>query len=419
MKAKTHRLWTLVLLAALLSFAFSFAKSIAQSTDAATSAKGNTNQLTQSNSEALLRLGDLYSSGNSVTIDLKKAYNYYQQAAEAGSDAAAIKVAEMTAAGSGVAPNFKGGLQMVKSIADRGNVAAMVSLGNILSRGDIGPMDPDQSIKAYEKAGSSGSVTAMLKLGDIYRSGRFAARDDRKAVSYFRRAADTGDPYGIFALGRFYSESRNGGRMAGQNSQALMQKAAERGVEEAALGQATALFYNFGVKRDVSAALKILKKGAEQGNLSAIQELIGILRDGRRDGKLLLVRRDTKKARALVADYSNKLTPEQKSAELFLIDVSSAPVSTLQALYDRLRKFPNFQQQELVRRMRTINEPAYSHFVQIRLQEIGVLRTKPNSMIDSNTSRVVKSYCLRTGTRYFCGHGPLSSETAEIVSYAF
>lgn len=419
MKARIHSRWNLVLIVALLTLVFSFTKSNAQSTDTATGVKGDANQSTQNNSEALLRLGDLYLGGNGVTVDLKKAFDYYQQAADAGSDAAAIKVAEMTAVGSGVAPDFKAGLQMVKSIADRGNVEAMVSLGDILSGGDAGPMNPDQSIIAYEKAASLGNVTAMLKLGDIYRGGRFAARDDRKAAAYYRKAADTGDAYGIFALGRFNSESHKGGSLAGHNSQALMQKAAERGVREAAVGQATALFYNFGVRSDVPAAMKILTQSAEQGNLRAIQELIGILRDGRRDGKLLLVRRDTNKARALVANYSTKLTADQKSAELFLIDVSSAPVSTIRALYGRLRQFPKFQQQELVRRLRTISGPAYVRIVQIRLQEIGILRTEPKSMTDFNTSRALKSYCLRTGTRYFCSHGTMSSEIAETISYAF
>jgi TPR repeat protein len=151
--------------------------------------------------DALLRLGDLYSDGKVVSVDLPKAIGYYQQAADAGNRFAKLRLGEMLARGQGVAQNVDRGRALVREVADSGDVHALVTLGELYSSGDAGPIDGAAAVRAYERAATLGSPEAPARLGDLYFAGKVVAPDMAGAVGYYRQAADAGSRTGKIRFG--------------------------------------------------------------------------------------------------------------------------------------------------------------------------------------------------------------------------
>ena len=69
--------------------------------------------LSAGQTDALLRLGDLYSDGKAITADLAKAFDYYQRAAAAGSTTAELRVGQMYALGRGTPQDVNKGRAIV------------------------------------------------------------------------------------------------------------------------------------------------------------------------------------------------------------------------------------------------------------------------------------------------------------------
>jgi TPR repeat protein len=369
--------------------------------------------------QALMRLGDLYFYGEVIAPELQKAFDYYRQAAEAGSQTGKLRMGEMLARGLGVAQDVERGRRIVQEVADTGSISAQLALADMYGRGNAGPMDPPQAIIAYEKAISQGSTPAMLRLGDIYRYGRFKAPQYKKAATYYRQAADFGDAYGLYSLGRLYSEGL--ARRAGSPAEGLklLRQAERAGVAGAAVAISDSYFYGYGVRRDAKKAVAILTKAMNEGNIQAAKELVAIYRDGQRDGRLLLIKRNLPRARKLLGEIGNRISSGEMAIEQFLIDCASAKSAGYLALYNRLRKFSSHDQSVLVRDLRRVNPNLYVFFAQSRLREIGAFKGKATGKLSATTSRAIRRYCNRTGTLYFCRHDPMSSQSAEMLSYAF
>lgn len=367
----------------------------------------------------LLRLGDLYANGSAVARDPKKAIDYYSQAAAAGSDEGAIHVGEMLARGDGVTADVDAGRRKVQEVADRGDVSAMLSLGDLYSTGDAGKMEESKAISAYRAAAMRGSISAMLKLGDLFEGGRFDVPKEAMARQYYCGAAETGDPYALLAIANFASEGHRG--CPGDRRKPLdLAKMADAGAVDAAkVALANMYFYALGTPRDVAKALSILKAAGDAGNKEAAIAYVGAYRDGRKDNRVALVRRDLDKARAAVNGFAAALGAAQSDIERFLIDAVTAPKERFPEFYARLRALPGTSQAEIVRRLPDVESNLYVYAAQARLRELGAFKGEPNGLLDSATVRAVNDRCAVTGTRYICSFRPMSGATAELLSYAF
>lgn len=369
--------------------------------------------------QALLRLADLYFEGKSVPRDLQKAFLFYSQAAEADVVSAKLRIGEMLAHGQGVAPDPDRGRQIISQVAETGNVSALLILGDLYSRGDAGPMDATKAIKAFEKAAALGNQQAMLRLGDLFRYGRFRPPEYAKAGLAYRRVADQGDAYGLRALGSLYVEGLDRKRGSPSEGLALLEKAAAAGIEYAAIDVANAHFYGHGMRRSVEKGLSVLSHAANQGNATAALEIVSIYRDGKRDGRTLLIKRDLARARALLHEMANRIAPERLALEQFQIDCSAAEDRAIPLLYNRLRQFSSSDQSAVIRDLRRAKPNLYVYFVQSRLKEMGAFNGKSTGKLNQSTARAFARYCRRTGTPYFCAQGPMSGQNAELLSYAF
>jgi TPR repeat protein len=367
--------------------------------------------------EALLRLGDLYSSETVLEADYTLAYSYYLRASAAGSRSADLRIAEMLAKGQGVKRDTKRSLGILEELAAKGEVQAHLALAELYSRGDALKMSPTNALRHYEAAASLGNASAMVKLGFIYLYGRFGAESPLKAMAYFRQAAELGNAWGQYGLGKILAERMV--RKAGSRDDgiALLAKAAEAGIEDAVVAISDSYFH-FGKGRKTRAkkALAVLNNAASKGNITAALELVAIYRDGKRDGRLILVARNLATARSQLAHVQDKLSRNDAMFERILLGAVTARFKSFKNLsitFDQLR---GSRRQAALREIHRINLPLYVYLAQKELASRGLYSGKITGAANAGTLRALSSYCKRKGTRHFCKDGPLGSGVAELLA---
>ena len=107
---------------------------------------------------AMVELGEMYSSGEGVTEDETKAFNWFHRAAEAGS------------------------------------VPGMVSLGGMYLLGvNGGDANEEEAARWFQKAADHDSPAAMFDLAGLYESGRGVAKNLDKAKDLYQKSAKLGN----------------------------------------------------------------------------------------------------------------------------------------------------------------------------------------------------------------------------------
>lgn len=369
--------------------------------------------------EGLLRLADLYYAGNGVPRDFAKAFELYRRAAEAGSQTAKSQMGEMLVKGEGVAHDIDQGLSLIAGVAEAGSATAYVKIGDLYNEGEALAMQPAKAIRAYTQAAELGSVSALLKLGDIYSSGRFGGKRLKEARAFYEKAAAAGDPYGLFALGRNLAATSPLGSKAAARGFALLQKSEAAGVPYAAPALADSYFYGLGTKPNPKKAMAALAAAAARGNSVAAAKLVEVHRNGKSDGKTTVLRRDRNRAAAILAELAPRMTAADAASQGFLNRVSVAGDATFKRLYGELRRLPAAAQELVVSSLPDENGRFYVFVMQSRLRELGYFKNQPAGQLNSATIRAANDFCRGRGTAYFCAHGPMSGQMAEILSRNF
>jgi TPR repeat protein len=174
--------------------------------------------------DAQLRLGNRYSSGVTVKMDIGEAKKWYLLAAESG-----------TADG-------------------------YMALGLYYYLTGT-PPDYAKAKEAYEKAANLGHVGAQLNVGQLYWAGEGVEQDYLIAGKWIKMAADAGDEQALFLLGAMYAEP-----LGVKQDYKLAHKYYEQSM---AKGYACAMFnlgnlylYGQGVKKDEVKAHELYRAGA-------------------------------------------------------------------------------------------------------------------------------------------------------------
>lgn len=369
--------------------------------------------------EALLRLGAFYSDGGTVAVDLPKALGYFGAAAAAGDLTGKVEAGAMIARGQGTERDVKAGREMVRQVADSGDANALIVLGDLLSRGDAGPVDAKGAIKAYTEAAALGRSQALLRLGDLYRDGILVKKNGKRAAEYYRRAADLGDPYGLYSLGQGMTDRVLGRTGSPAEGQKTLLQAQRSGLAEAVRPLADSYINIQGSRRGTRQALALLQTEMLAGNIEAAKHLVGLYRDGYRAGGALLVKPKPDQARIVLDQVSHKLTRSDLLLEDLMFAAASKKKAGYQTILDRIDELAPSDRQSLVRALRNTSPPAYIYVAQARLRELGLLRSQATGVLDQQTVRAMRSYCKRTGAGALCRGGPMSSPTADMLSYAF
>jgi TPR repeat protein len=258
----------------------------------------------EGNSEALLRLGDLYFGGSLVPADFARAFSYYQRAANTGSSTAKLRIGEMLVRGQGVEQDIERGRALVREVAESGNPKALVVLGNLYSAGDHSAIDATAAADAFEKAVALGDSEALLLLGDLFSEGEIVAVDMARAFGYYERAAaagsdtaktlvaamtvrgegtvanvdrgldtlrtlaDAGNAGALVALGDIYARG-DAGSVDAAAAISLFEKAAAIGSTQALMRLGAAFSYGVIVRADGKRAADYYRRAADAGAIEA------------------------------------------------------------------------------------------------------------------------------------------------------
>lgn len=225
---------------------------------------------------AQCQLGLLYREGHGIPKDEKQAFDWFMKAAQVNQNCPRGKfyVGYSYHHGNGVQKDYKEAVKWYTLAAQQSDVYAQLNLGYCYEWGEGVSTDYQKAAYWYELSASQGEPLAKCNLGLLYKRGKGMQKDLSKAVSLFRESANQGEACGILQLGICYLE---GTGVAKDTVQAfsLLKKAA-------ALGEAVAQFklaegYKNGTweSKDCVQAFKWYKKAAEQG-LSSAQLMIGL-----------------------------------------------------------------------------------------------------------------------------------------------
>jgi TPR repeat protein len=369
--------------------------------------------------DAWLRIGDFWTEGAMVPVDLGEGYTAYEKAAGAGSTSARLRLAEMLARGHGVAANAEKGLQIVRDEAETGNGTALLLLAELLLSGDVGPPDGDGAIAALEQAAEAGRPEALLRLGEIYRDGIGVPADSARAYGYFQQAAATGHDFARYLLGRGLTEGRFNRPGAQADGLAMLEAALAAGTEEAAIGIANAHLYGYGLPQDPDAAITLLENEADAGNLAAAARLLALFRDGSRDGNVVLVAPDAAQAQTYLAMIAPTLGRGDMLVETLLMQAANMRDGDYAALAERIGELSPDDQGSLLRNLVGVSPNAYVYLLQGQLRLIGLYAGPQHGLLDQPTISAMLRYCDSKQVGDLCRRGPLTSQSAQVLSYAF
>ena len=148
---------------------------------------------------AMVELGVLYGTGNSVTQDEAQARKLFEHAAEAGNPRG---VSNLAALGGANTPSDPARSRELLAKAAETNAEAQYQLGLMLADGTGGPKDDAGARALFEKAAAQNHPGALEQMGIFAQEGRGGPKDADAAKAYYQRAADLGDDNAKAALKR-------------------------------------------------------------------------------------------------------------------------------------------------------------------------------------------------------------------------
>ena len=156
-------------------------------------------------SQALMAF--LYSQGQLVPLDKKKAIDLYKQAASQGNISALLNLGVAYYLGDGVMRNIPKAIDYLTQIPIDKQPIAGRYLGEIyLASGDANLISSAQM--AYRAAAEANDMASFVALGDMYLSGRGVTPDTQTALAYYTYAASQGDVAAQYTLGILYANGR-------------------------------------------------------------------------------------------------------------------------------------------------------------------------------------------------------------------
>lgn len=98
--------------------------------------------------------------------------------------------------------------EMYEMAAEGGHVAAMWRLGELLEKGRGVPRDEKAAVAWHQRAAETGYAQAQADLAMLLEEGRGCQQDDAKALRWHLAAAEQGHPVSQYCAGRSLTEGR-------------------------------------------------------------------------------------------------------------------------------------------------------------------------------------------------------------------
>lgn len=153
--------------------------------------------------QAFLLMANWQSKGVVVEQNFKLAFENYNRAGKLGSKAANMSLAKCHCNGQGTGIDYKKAFDYyLKNVDTNGEAAFQIGFSYEQGRGTT--RDLKLSVKYYTKAVQLGNAGAMLNLGNCYANGSGIKRNDKEAVRLFSDAANQGLKLANFSLAQVY-----------------------------------------------------------------------------------------------------------------------------------------------------------------------------------------------------------------------
>lgn len=142
--------------------------------------------------EAVCNLGWCYIRGFGCTANPAKAVHYFQQAAKAGLPAAKYNLASCYERGHGIQKSLTDAVALYEQAAKDDHIKAQYHLGRCYKDGIGLNKDIHLAIYWYRKSAQNGYAEAQYQLGELYEHGIGLDQDSDLAYHWYKKAADQG-----------------------------------------------------------------------------------------------------------------------------------------------------------------------------------------------------------------------------------
>ena len=214
--------------------------------------------------QAMDLLGDCYYYGEGIEKNLKRSFECYLNAAEAGNVSAQNDVGYAYENGEGVDKDLSKAAQWYQKAANNGNKFAMRNIANFYKKGVGVAKDYNLAFKWFKLAAENGNIIANNDLGLCYLDGYGTEKNETEAIKYFTTCAAKGNMYAQYNLGKCYLNG-TGVKQDKTKAKELLEKAANQGHEES-----KKLLFEFG---GMSEHVQELLKKANGGDSNAQYDL--------------------------------------------------------------------------------------------------------------------------------------------------
>jgi TPR repeat protein len=176
---------------------------------------------------AQVRLGVAYASGDGVTSDDSEAVKWFRKAAEKGDGAGEYSLAEMYLTGRGVAANLAEGTKWMRRAAEDGDARGQFNFAAMFAQGQGVSQNDKEAAKWMRKAADQGLAAGQFGLGSMYAHGAGVPQSTTEAVKWYRKAADQRDPAAMNNLALLLATSTDPGIHNPKEAVTFAQKAVE------------------------------------------------------------------------------------------------------------------------------------------------------------------------------------------------
>ncbi|GBB83453.1 hypothetical protein RclHR1_10190002 [Rhizophagus clarus] len=228
------------------------------------------------NKFAQYNLGNCYKKGKGTKTNKRKAFEFYQKSAEQGYKDAHFQLGECYDKGIGVEINKVKAFELYNIVAKKEHDIAQCNLGILYEKGEGIEKDLEKAVYWYNKAAENGDKVAQYNLGQYYRLGIEVDKDKAKAFEYYKKSADQGYLNAQLELGHCYY-SGIGINADKIKAFELYEMAAKKGNNNAQRNIAFLYEQGEGTKKNKEKAIHWYKIAIENGNHEAKARLNDLL----------------------------------------------------------------------------------------------------------------------------------------------